>query len=256
MATVLDNPSPARSEERFFFILACVMAGVLVAGFSLNLALGRSTFAVPPVYHIHAFIFFGWIALFLTQTWLQASGNVALHKRLGWLAAIWVPAMVVAGIAITLESVRLTGGPFFFDANEFLISNPIALVGFAGMIAAAIAMRKRSDWHRRLMLGAMASIMGPGFGRILPTPFMIPWAWEITNLVGLGFVVAGMMRDKRHLGRVHPAWLVGIAVPVAALLLGQVLAYTDWGIELTKSVMEGHPGAARPMEAYLPPDMP
>jgi hypothetical protein len=256
MATAFDNPASARGEERFFFTLACIMSGVLIAGFSVNLALGRSSFDVPPVYHIHAFIFFGWIALFLTQTWLQASGNVALHKRLGWLAALWVPAMVAAGIAVTLESIRRSGGPFFFDANEFLISNPIALVAFAGMIGTAITMRKRSDWHRRLMLGAMASIMGPGFGRLVPTPLLIPWAWEITNLVGLGFVVAGMVRDKRHLGRIHPAWLVGLAVPVAALLLGQMVAYTDWGIALTKEVMAGHPGAARPMEAYLPAGMP
>lgn len=256
MATAFETSAPAHGEERFFFKLACVMALVLVVGFSVNLALGRSSFDVPPVYHIHAFIFFGWIVLFLTQTWLQASGNVALHKRLGWLSVVWVPAMVVAGIAITLESMRRTGGPFFFDSNEFLISNPIALVAFAGMIGAAVWMRRRSDWHRRLMLGAMASIMGPGVGRLLPTPFLIPWAWEITNLVGLGFVVAGMVRDKRHLDRIHPAWLVGIAVPVAALLLGQVLAYTDWGVELTKAVMAGHPGAARPMEAYLPAGMP
>jgi hypothetical protein len=252
MATLADTGAPARSEERFFFTLACIMAGVLVAGFSLNLVLGRSSFEVPLVYHLHAFVFFGWIVLFLAQTWLQASGNVAAHKRLGWLSLIWVPAMVATGIAVTIASIQRTGGPFFFDANEFMISNPIALVVFAGVVGTAVAMRKRSDWHRRLMLGAMAAIMGPGFGRLLPTPLFIPWAWEITNLVGLGFIAAGMFRDKRHYGRAHPAWYVGLGAAIGALLLGQVLAYTDWGIALTEQVMAGHPGAARPMEAYLP----
>jgi hypothetical protein len=252
MATLAEPGAPARSEERFFFTLACTMAAVLVAGFSLNLAMGRSSFEEPLVYHVHGVVFFGWVALFLTQTWLQASGNVALHKRLGWLSLLWVPAMVVLGIAITITSMRRTGGPFFFDANEFLISNPIALVAFAGLVFGAVAMRKRSDWHRRLMLGAMASIMGPGFGRLLPTPLFVPWAWEITNLVGMGFVVAGMIRDKRHHGRIHPAWHLGLWVTVGALLLGEVLAYTEWGYALTEQVMAGHPGAARPMEAYLP----
>jgi hypothetical protein len=252
MATLAQPEAAARGEERFFFALACSMGATLTAGFMFQLAMGRSSFAVPLIYHLHGVVFFGWIALVLTQTWLMASGNVALHRRLGWLSVLWVPAMVAVGIAVTVSSLRRTGGPFFFDANEFLISNPIALAAFAGLVGTAVTMRRRSDWHRRLILGALASIMGPGFGRLLPTPLFMPWAWEITNLIGMGFVAAGMIRDKRHHGRIHPAWFVGLGVTVGALLLGQVIAYTDWGIALTREVMAGHPGAARPMEAYLP----
>jgi hypothetical protein len=252
MATLAQPGASTRSEERFFFTLACVMAAVLVAGFSLNLAMGRSSFALPLIYHVHAAVFFGWIALVLTQTWLMASGNAALHKRLGWLSALWVPAMVVLGMVITVTSLRRTGGPFFFDANEFLISNPVGLLAFAGLVAAAVTMRRRTDWHRRLMLSAMASICGPGIGRLAPTPLLVPWAWELTNLACMGFIVAGMIRDKRHHGSVHPAWMVGLAVGVGWLVLGEALAYTDWAIALTEQVMAGHPGAARPMEAYLP----
>jgi hypothetical protein len=252
MATLAQPGAPARSEERFFFTLACAMAATLVAGFVFQLAMGRSSFAVPLVYHLHAFVFFGWIALVLTQTWLMASGNAALHRRLGWLSTLWVPVMVVLGVAMTITSLRRTGGPFFFDANEFLIGNPVGLLAFAGLVAAAVTMRRRTDWHRRLMLSAMASITGPGIGRLLPAPLLIPWAWEIANLMTMGFVVAGMVRDKRHRGSVHPAWFAGLAVGIGWLVLGEVLAYTDWAIALTGQVMAGHPGAARPMAAYLP----
>jgi hypothetical protein len=252
MATLAEPGAPARSEERFFFTLACVMAAVLVAGFSLNLAMGRSSFALPLIYHVHGVVFFGWIALVLTQTWLMASGNAALHKRLGWLSVLWVPAMVVLGIVMTVASLRRTGGPFFFDANEFLISNPIGLLAFAALVAAAVSMRRRTDWHRRLMLSAMASICGPGIGRLVPAPLLVPWTWELTNLACMGFIVAGMIRDKRHRGQIHPAWFAGLAVGIGWLVLGEVLAYTDWAIALTKQVMAGYPGAARPMEAYLP----
>lgn len=253
MMAMLDDSDPrVRSEERFFFKLAATMAAVLVAGFSINLAMGRSSFDVPLIYHLHAIVFFGWIALFVTQTALMAGGNAALHRRLGWLSTLMVPLMVLLGIAITITSLRRTGGPFFFDANEFMISNPIGLLTFAGMVGAALAMRRRTDWHRRLMIGAMVSIMGPGFGRIAPTPLLVPWAWEITNLMGLVFIVAGMRRDKRSLGRIHPAWWLGAAATVGSLGLGELLAYTSWGIELTQQVMAGHPGAARPMEAYVP----
>jgi hypothetical protein len=255
MATLAPNSANQAlqgSEERFFFRMACTMAAVLVAGFSVNLAMGRSSFAVPLVYHLHAGVFFGWIALFVTQVGLVAGGNVALHRRLGWLSAVWVPVMVAMGIMITLASMRRTGGPFFFDANEFMISNPIGLATFAGLVGFAVAMRKRTDWHRRLMLSAMASIMGPGFGRLVPTPLLVPWAWEISSALGMVFVLAGMWRDKRAKGAVHPAWFVGLAAGLGWIVLGQMLAYQPWAIELTRSVMEGHPGAARPMGAYVP----
>lgn len=255
MATAIDTAPAAPSEERFFFKLACAIALVMVLGFAFQFAMGRSTFAVPLIYHLHGVVFFGWIALFLTQTWLMASGNSALHRRLGWLAAIWIPLMVVLGIAMTITSLRRTGGPFFFDANEFLIGNPLGILAFAGLVGYAVMKRKQTDWHRRLMIGATAAITGPGFGRLLPMPLLMPNAWEISNAVGLIFVFVAMARDKRHRGAVHPAWYVVIAVSVGWVALGQAIAYTDWATDLTRSVLEGHPGAARPMEAYMPPGM-
>lgn len=253
MATAFDANRPVRSsEERFFLLTACAIALVIVAGFALNLAAGRSSFAVPPVFHIHAAIFFGWVTLFVTQSALVAGGNVALHKRLGWVSVVWLPAMAIAGTAMTITSLRLHGGPFFFDANEFMIGNLTLIVVFVATVTAAIALRRRTDWHRRLMTSAMAAITGPGFGRLLPMPLMIPWCWEISNALGLGFIFAGMVRDKRHRGAIHPAWFAGLAVGIGWIVLGEWLAYTDWGIALTRQVMAGYPGAARPMQAYLP----
>lgn len=252
MATAAEGGALPRSEERFFFKLAATIAFVLVTGFALNLAMGRSTFAVPLAYHLHAAVFFGWIALFVTQSSLVAKGNMALHRRLGWLSVIWIPGMVIMGLIITVTSLRRTGGPFFFDANEFMIGNPIGLLTFAALAGGAILLRRKTDWHRRLMISSMAAISGPGFGRILPTPLMVPWAWEISNAVGIVFIFAGMIRDKRHTGKIHHAWFVGLAACLGWIAVGELLAYTDWGIALTKSVMEGYPGAARPMEAYVP----
>lgn len=253
MATVLNSDNAALgAEERFFFKLACAIALVLVAGFSIQLAAGRSSFAVPPIYHLHGVVFFGWVALFLSQTRLVSSGNLALHRRLGWLSAIWIPVMVVLAIAISVTSLRRTGGPFFFDANEFLIGNICGVLTFAGLVGAAVKMRRRTDWHRRLMIGAMVTITGPGWGRLLPAPLMVPYAWELTNALGLVFIAAGMMRDKRMAGAVHPAWWVALSAAVGWVVVGEVLAYTPWGIDFTHSVMAGYPGAARPMEAYLP----
>lgn len=252
MATTMAAGVTDRGEQLFFFAMAGVMAAVIVGGFGLNLAMGRSSFAVPLVFHLHAAVFFGWVALYLAQTGLVANGNVALHRRLGWLAALWLPLMVVLGCAMTVASLRRNGGPFFFDANEFLVGNPIGLLAFAGLASTALVLRRRTDWHRRLLFCAMATLTSPGLGRLLPMPALVPWAWEISSLLTMAFLAIGMIADRRRYGRIHLAWYCGLAVGIGWLVLGEVLAYTSWGYDVTRSVLAGYPGAARPMEAYLP----
>lgn len=253
MATQAATTAVFEREHRFFFITACVMAFVLVAGFSTSIVFHRSTFASPLIFHLHAFTFFGWVMLYLVQTGLAATGSVALHKRLGWLALGWVPAMVVLGVTITVVAVRKDGGPFFFDKNEFLIGNPIGILCFAGVVFWAIALRRRTAWHRRLMLCAMALITGPGFGRLLPMPLMMPWAWWVAAVLFPSFfVIAGMIVDKRRMGRVHPAYLWGLGVMVGAQLLTDAIAYSPAGYAITEAVTAGMPGALRPMRAQWP----
>lgn len=253
MATAA-GPRPLATDDGFFFKTAIAMAAVLAAGFSVNLWAGRSSFSLPLIFHLHAFVFFGWTALYVTQTLLVGRGSLALHRRLGWLAALWIPAMVVLGFTITLHSLRTTGGPFFFDQPTFLIGNPVGVLTFAGLAVAAIRLRRRTDWHRRLMFCAMAGLTGPGFGRLLPLPFMIPWSWFAASLVmPMVFPLIGILADKRRTGSVHPAWWWGAGILAGSFCLGQAIAYSPLGVALTRAVVDGTPGAARPMQAFLPP---
>jgi len=254
MATRAGSVTAAfEREHRFFFITACIMALVLVAGFSTSLAFGRSSFTLPLLFHLHAFTFFGWVALYLLQTGLASTGSIRLHKQLGWLALGWVPAMVVLGTVLTLHSVRQTGAPFFFDKNEFLVGNLLGLPLFAVMVGAAIVLRRRTDWHRRMMLCAMASITGPGFGRLLPMPFLIPWAWWLAAVLFPSlFIIAGMIADRRRTGRVHAAYFWGLGLLVGTQILVDVIAYSPVGYAMTEAVTAGYPGAARPMRAHFP----
>lgn len=253
MATVAGTRA-ASADDGFFFKTAIAMAAVLVAGFSVNLLAGRSSFALPRIFHLHAFVFFGWTTLYVLQTGLAGRGSLALHRRLGWLAVAWIPAMVVLGCTITLHSLRTTGGPFFFDQTTFLIGNPLGIVTFAGLATAAIVLRRRTDWHRRLMFCAMASLTGPGFGRLLPMPFMIPWSWFVASLVmPMIFPLIGIVADRRRGGSVHPAWWWGAGVFLASFLLGEAIAHSPLGAAMTHAVVDGTPGAARPLRAFLPP---
>lgn len=256
MATLhagLPPRTAEQAERRFFMFLSLAMAATIVAGFSLNLAMGRSSFAVPFAYHAHAVVFMGWLALFVAQAVTIATGRRALHIRLGRIAYLWIPLMVALGIVIMVTVARRNGGPFVFAVNEFLVSNVALLLCFGGLALWSLRRQRHNGWHRRLMLCAMAILTGPGIGRLLPLPLLIPNAWTITFAVTLIFPAIAMAADLRRRGRVHPAYWWGSGIYVGAFIASMLLAFSPWGYAMTEAVIAGTPGAARPMAAFLPP---
>ncbi len=251
-APVTDAPGSAENT-RFFAIMAFVMSAVIVAGFSLNLAMGRSSFDVPWPYHVHGVIFMGWIGLYLAQHTSIATGHRQLHRKLGQAAYLFVPAMVVTGTLIMIVVARRTGGPFFFHVSEFLWSNVLLLWCFGGLAWWALRRRRYTGWHRRLMLCAMTILTGPGIGRLLPLPLLIPNAWVITTAATMVFPLIGMIHDWRKRGSVHPAYVWGLGIYIAVFLVGLLIGNSEIGIAATQSLIEGTAGAERPMEPFLPP---
>lgn len=258
MAVVSDGaPASADRDEGFFLGGAIAMALVIVAGFSVQLAMGRSSFSAPPLVHAHAVVFMGWVVIYLLQNVFAATGRLASHRRLGWVAAAWIVPMLILGFAVTLAIVRRGGVPFFFKPLQFLIFDPVSLLTFAGLTTAAILLRRRTDWHRRLHFCAMAVLLGPGFGRLLPMPLLAPWAWEATIAVCLIFPLAGMWSDKRRSGRAHPAWSWGVAAMLGCLLVTEAITYSPVGGAIYRAAVAGSPGeAVAPLAFPAPPGPP
>ena len=240
-------------DERFFVGGALVMTAVIVAGFSLQLAMGRSSFSSPPLVHAHAVVFMGWVAIYLSQNVLATTGRVALHRKLGWLAAAWMIPMLVLGCAVTVAIVRRAGVPFFFRPLQFLVFDPVTLFAFAGLTVAAILLRRQTDWHRRLHFCGMSLLLGPGFGRLLPMPLLAPWAWEAIVVACLLFPAAGMIADLRRSGRVHPAWGWGVAAILASTLVTEAITYSPVGGAIYRAVAAGSPGATVAPLSFPPP---
>jgi hypothetical protein len=176
MATLAMDVRPTRSsrEERFFMTSAIAMAVVIIAGFSFNAIMGRSTIYSPISVHVHGLLFMGFLGLYVTQNALVATGNVAVHKRLGWLSAVLIPAMIVAALYVIVAMLRRGAVPFFFTPIYFLTMDTMILTSFVALVVAAIRLRRRTDWHRRLMFCGMAAFTGNGLGRLLPMPLLIP----------------------------------------------------------------------------------
>jgi hypothetical protein len=258
MATAaIVRPEPVRvlpaRENRFFATLAIVMALVVVAAFSTQLAMGRSTFGSPLRVHVHAIAFMGWVALFVAQSNFASHGAMALHRPLGWFSLAWIALMTGAASWVIVMMARNGTVPFFFTPQQFLITDPLVLVVFIGLTAWAITMRRKTEWHARLHICAMAALMGPAFGRLLPMPLMIPYAFEAAALAGVMFPIAGMIHDLRRRGKVHPAWAYGTAILVASVPLGDAIAYSPIGSSLYAAVTAGSRGASVDPLAYAMP---
>ncbi len=233
------------------------MALIVAAGFSLNLIMGRSSFGAPPIIHAHAVVFMGWVAIYVTQNVLVANGNMTLHRRLGWIATGWVVLMLVLGCAVTAADVRLARVPFFFKPLQFLVFDPVTLFAFAGLTFAAVALRRQTEWHRRLHFSAMALMLGPAFGRLLPLPLLMPWAWEADLAACVVFLLVAMALDARRGGRVHPAWLWGLGVMVAVVPVTEAITYGPAGVPLYRTVAAGSKGdAVAPLQLGTPPGPP
>ena len=214
-----------RSDRRSTFYRACAWGalGVASAGFFLTytLPMSRGSFDGPSWSHVHGALLTGWLLLTIVQTQLVAS-SFGLHRRLGWVAVILVPAIAVSTVAIGLEATRrdLAAG-----ATTGMAGNVTAPLAFCALVAAAIALRRRPQWHKRLILIASVVIIWPAWFR---WRHFLPWvprpeltfAVLATNLI----ILVAMVRDRWRFGAVHPVY-IWIGVPVVLWQLAETLAF-------------------------------
>jgi hypothetical protein len=230
MATTADFlAAPAArvrdADAAFFAKMMLGLALFIAFGFAQFEARGLAPFGLFPwVVHAHAAAMVAWLALLVAQPRLVANGSLALHRRVGWLATALLAAIVVFGSMTGVAAVRLGFVPPFFTPAYFLALVHVGVLSLAAMVAWAIAMRRSTDWHRRLIVGSTILIMEPALGRLLPMPLIVPWGEWLAlavQLGALGFLVA---HDRRTLGRIHPATLASGIVVIATHVLIEALA--------------------------------
>lgn len=202
-----------RARQRWFWFGGAVFAAtVIFIGFSPTFYL-KAAFATPELSTlklVHGTVFSTWIVLFLAQTWLVATDRRDIHRTLGAFGALLVVAMCVVGYQAALDSGRrgFTPDAAKVSALSFMAVPLFDLGVFVVLVAAALLLRRRSDWHKRLMLLATLSLLPPALARIAlqfpPTP-VLPIAFGGGMLV----IVGAIALDSMALRRLHPAMLWG-----------------------------------------------
>lgn len=228
--------APRARWDRDFFILfvALIWLGILM-GFVPEIAahIRMHKPAYPLVVHIHAAAFVGWLCLLTTQVALIRGGRVDIHRKLGIFGAVLASTMMVLGLATSVIVDRRHFGTPDNDP-QFLAIQLADLLNFGVMAGAAIAWRKISSAHKRLILLATIFIANAGFSRW--------WGDPIAKIVGSGlwqdwmvFFLADALLvaligayDLITRRRLHPAFVAGAAFGLSVEVIAVWFYTSPW----------------------------
>ncbi len=216
-------------DRRLYIWFVALIPIIVVAGFARTYYL-KGFFGNPPLpnllVHVHGFVMTSWVALFIAQVSLVATGRIRTHQRLGVLGAILAGLIVVVGVATGIDAAARGASPGP-PALRFLVIPLGDILVFAILVGMALYWRRgRLDIHKRLMLLAAVNLLAPAIARI-PLGF-------ITNGGALAFfgltdlcILACVGFDTIKHRRLHPAFLWGTLFIIAAQPLRLMLAGTD-----------------------------
>ena len=228
----LSSLSITPSEHRYFSVVALAVTATVLAGFIplYTLRLLHHDPNLTLLVHAHGFVMTAWIALFLTQTLLISSHQIDLHRRLGIFGVGIAALVVLVGMptlvnAAARRSQDVHSARFLWMLAAF---DGMALVVFAVLVCSATLLRRRGDYHKRLMMLATLSLLGPAFGRL--TEYATGFRGNndlAVLLLSAGTVLACVVIDKVRSQRLHAAFNWGgasvIGMDVATYIAKRML---------------------------------
>lgn len=224
-ATVRAHPDIDRYA---FLFTSCLFLLTAIVGFAPRSA-GILSGALPnPPWsvHIHAALMSGWLLLLVLQSALVAGRNKYLHMTLGLSTLALVPAMLLAMVAATLQTFSLmhAAGMGNMAANILLLQ--IRGLLLFGLFFHWAWRTRRSDkqTHKRMMLLATFVVLDAAVGRMDWLP-----GNDLTQTIAPSFAFHALLLlpalgfDWLRQGRIHQAWLSGLALYLPFVLVTCVL---------------------------------
>lgn len=227
------------ADAVFFPAMVAALWLLLLAGFVPEMV--ERTFGearpYPWIIHVHAVVYFGWLAFLASQIALVRTGRLARHRQMGAVGLGLALAVIVAGPAAAFE-MHMT-----HQARQppaFLAIQLLNVFAFAIGVGAALLLRHQPAAHKRLMLIATLPLIGAGFGRVVrmltggPPPFtLLPSVYLATNV----FLLAIAVYDWRTRGRLHPVFLPAAGALIAVELTAGLLLRSPAWASFTRSVV-------------------
>ena len=184
--------------------------------------------------HVHGGVLTGWFLLTVVQGWLIQKQRLRLHQEFGYIAAGYAALVVAFGILANLRLISEIDSPA--DGENIVVwGNFFTLVMFSAFVALAVKFRRKPDAHKRLMLLASMSIVGPALARFPRWPV---FAGGLE--AGRAYAIAGLLimfvlllaYDVVTRRTPHPASWVGMVLIVSSLAGAVFLGVTGLGFRI------------------------
>lgn len=226
--------------------LACATVAFLGFAPTYFLPLSAGKFSAPPSVHVHGTVFFTWSLYFVFQAWLPASGQIGLHRSVGLIGVSLATAMTIFGFLAGVTAMKQSAALGQTDAGiAFAIVPWSGILFFAVVFAIGIAMVRRPEVHKRLMLMAGISILDAAVARWFLTflappgpPGPPPVAVTIPPaFVAYLLLVVAIVHDWRTRGRPHAVYVIGGLVLIAVKLLNLPISETHGWHSFASSIL-------------------
>ena len=247
----------ARAADRWIYVVmaALFIVTILVGFVPDSIGLLASVKAgqrppLPPILHAHAILMASWVLLLFAQTTLMAMGRSEQHKKLGLVAAVLLPLLIAAMIGVVEEVWSLVASlpasamsPDALSALKADLSNTLleqirVVPLFAGLIAWALLVRRKDpQTHKRLMILATLLPLPAAIDRMEWLPATIPASPASIHLYSLLWLSPVLIYDIARRGRVHGAYVIGLALNLPFVVASEFLWGSPWWLATAPRLM-------------------
>lgn len=193
----------------------------------------------PVVLHVHAVLMGAFLLLLLAQTTLAAMGRTDLHRRLGRVAMVLVPALIMVGFVLIptiyhsvwypAQSAPLPARGELQQLVRRLDNIMLFQIRIGTLFALCIALglkARASDgaFHKRMMILAAAIPLPAAIDRIEWLPTTLPASPLATDLYVVAIIAPMLIWDLVRTRSVNRAYVIWFG----AYILASVGLYAAW----------------------------
>jgi hypothetical protein len=256
---ILSGTPRAHAIDRWIYVFtAASFVAIVLAGFipdslmKIEAVRAGERPPFPIVLHMHALLMGSFLLLLLAQTWLMATGRRELHMRLGLLSMAIAPALVVVGFVLVATNYHILWGAVQASPpgkkeelqgilniweNIMLLQMRIGIL-FPLFLAIGLKARGRdAGMHKRMMILATAMALPAGIDRISWLPHTMPASPLSPDLYTLLAVAPMFLWDVTRNRRVHPAYVIWLAINLPFAIAVHGLWDTAWWHQAARQIM-------------------
>ena len=234
----------------FFTVMPGVIFLLVLVGFTRTLY-ARPLFRpapIPSYLYLHGIVLTCWFAFSWAQALLISAGRIANHRRFGAVVACFAVAVFGAALMASLGSVSRMGYDLNASASVIGIgitgitvaqfmsgvvwSNIVSAASFALFVAGAVFFRRSPLIHKRLMVFASISILGPALARIARWPGLGGEQGPFITVMTWSLIAAVAVYDLVSRKRVEPCTVIAIVWLLIVHNGATFISHTHLGLSL------------------------